>query len=325
MNAIEFRHVTKCYNAIPALNDFSLEVREGELMVLIGPSGCGKSTAIRLANALIQPDAGEILLHNQNIKEKNPAMLRRQIGYVIQGVGLFPHYSVAKNIATVPQLLGWSKEKIGVRVDELLELVGISQTYKNKYPHELSGGESQRVGVARALAANPKILLMDEPFGSLDPLTREKLQREFRGIQKRLQKTVIFVTHDIAEAIQVADKIAIMREGRLVSCDSPAGFIRFFTEDSFVKEFLGQDYALKILSRFTVLEAMQTVSLSKNENSVLQTITPEEPLSTALSLMATNSQTKLRVLSQDDTESSGVLGIEEIFSFLKKVEHDSTN
>lgn len=324
MNAIEFRHVTKCYNAIPALNDFSLEVREGELMVLIGPSGCGKSTAIRLANALIQPDAGEILLHNQNIKEKNPAMLRRQIGYVIQGVGLFPHYSVAKNIATVPQLLGWSKEKIGVRVDELLELVGISQTYKNKYPHELSGGESQRVGVARALAANPKILLMDEPFGSLDPLTREKLQREFRGIQKRLQKTVIFVTHDITEAIQVADKIAIMREGRLISCDTPSGFIRFFGDDSFVKDFLGQDYALKILSRFTVFEAMLSVSLSKNENSVLQTITPEEPLSTALSLMAANSQTKLRVLGQDATESIGVVGVEEIFSFLKKVGHDST-
>ena len=144
------------------------------------------------------------------------------------------------------------------------------------------------------------------------------------GIQKRLQKTVIFVTHDITEAIQVADKIAIMREGRLISCDTPSGFIRFFGDDSFVKDFLGQDYALKILSRFTVFEAMLSVSLSKNENSVLQTITPEEPLSTALSLMAANSQTKLRVLGQDATESIGVVGVEEIFSFLKKVGHDST-
>jgi osmoprotectant transport system ATP-binding protein len=324
VNVIEFKRVTKCYNAILALNDFSLEVREGELMVLLGPSGCGKSTAIRLANALIQPDAGEILLHNQNIKQQNPAMLRRKIGYVIQGVGLFPHYSVAKNIATVPQLLGWNKEKIGVKVDELLELVGISQSYKNKYPHELSGGESQRVGVARALAADPKILLMDEPFGSLDPLTREKLQREFRKIQKRLQKTVIFVTHDISEAIQIADKIAIMRKGRLISCNTPAAFIHTFADDSFIKNFLGQDYALKVLSRFTVSEAMKSMTSTKNENSILQTITPDEPLSTALSLMAANSKTKLRVVRQNGTENIGVICIEEIFSFLKKVGHDST-
>jgi ABC-type proline/glycine betaine transport system ATPase subunit len=222
---IELNNVTKKYHDITALKNFTLQIPKGILLVLLGPSGCGKSTVIKLINHLIEPTSGEIYINNKNINEINLINLRRSMGYVIQSIGLFPHYNVYENIIIVPRLLKWSKKDIDHRVDFLLDLVGLNRNYKNKFPFELSGGEGQRVGVARALAADPPILLMDEPFGSVDPLNRERLQKEFYKIQRELKKTVLFVTHDVEEAIRLADNIAVMKPGELASLGSPWDFV----------------------------------------------------------------------------------------------------
>lgn len=289
---IQLKNVTKTYQTVTALDNFSLEIQTGELFVLLGPSGCGKSTAIRLINALIQPTSGDILIDGKNINGIQAEKLRRGIGYVIQNVGLLPHYNVDENISIVPKLLKWPKPDIDRRVDELLELVGLSAAYKHKRPSELSGGEGQRVGVARALAANPPILLMDEPFGSVDPLSRERLQSEFYKIQKQLHKTVLFVTHDVEEAIRLADKIGIMKSGRLVGLGQPNDFIAE-SGDNFVKEFLGSEYALKLLARYTVADIL-TKGVSAAERAGLS-IQPDAPVSAALSMMVANSNPLLRV------------------------------
>jgi osmoprotectant transport system ATP-binding protein len=255
---ITFEHVTKSYEgaAHPAVDDLSLSIPEGQTVVLIGPSGCGKSTTLRMVNRLIEPDAGTVSEDGRDVRDFPPAELRRHIGYAIQGVGLFPHFTVAENIGVVPGLLGWDTERTAARVAELLDLVGLdAATYADKYPDELSGGEAQRVGVARALAADPPVLLMDEPFGAVDPLTRERLQSEFVAIQARLKKTVVFVTHDIDEAVKLGDRIAIMREGRLVQFDTPERVLAYPADD-FVAGFVGAERALKRLSLAPVSEAL---------------------------------------------------------------------
>jgi len=255
---ISFEHVTKRYEGTerPAVDDLSLEIPEGGTVVLIGPSGCGKSTTLRMVNRLIEPDSGTISEDGRDVRDFPPEQLRRHVGYAIQGVGLFPHFSVSENISVVPKLLGWEPERIARRVTELLELVGLgADTYADKYPDELSGGEAQRVGVARALAADPPVLLMDEPFGAVDPLTRERLQAEFVAIQARLKKTVVFVTHDIDEAVKLGDRIAIMREGRLVQYDTPERVLAYPADD-FVAGFVGAERALKRLSLAPVREAL---------------------------------------------------------------------
>ena len=248
--ALEFQNVTKHYPGAraPAVDTLSLRVEPGETCMLVGPSGSGKTTAMRMVNRMVEISSGDILIDGRSVKESDPAELRRHIGYVIQHVGLFPHRTALQNIGTVPQLLGWPKEKIDARARELVELVGLDPDLANRYPGQMSGGQRQRVGVARALAADPPLMLMDEPFGALDPITRDHLQGEFQRLQQRVQTTIVFVTHDIDEAIRLGDRVAILREGgHLVQYASPAELL-LHPADEFVEEFVGHDRALKRLA-----------------------------------------------------------------------------
>lgn len=249
---ISLENVTKYYGETLAVNEFSLEIAAGEVCVLIGPSGCGKTTTMRMINRLTEPTSGRIFVDGQDTGKIKPEKLRQSIGYAIQSVGLFPHMTVAENIAVVPELLHWEKDRIARRVNELLVLVGLDPAeYARKHPNQLSGGEAQRIGVARALAANPPILLMDEPFGAVDPLTREKLQTQFLRIQQEVRKTIILVTHDLDEAIRLADRIAIMESGKLVQYDTPEAILSR-PANRFVHDFIGTDRALKRLSRIGI-------------------------------------------------------------------------
>jgi osmoprotectant transport system ATP-binding protein len=247
---LEFRNVSKRYPGSdkPALRDLSFKVPAGDICVLVGPSGCGKTTAMRMVNRMIDITEGDILLDGKSVRGRKPAELRREIGYVIQQIGLFPHLSIGDNIATVPRLLGWDRKRVSARVDELLELISLPAETRDRYPAEVSGGQRQRVGVARALAADPPLMLMDEPFGAIDPITRERLQNEFLRLQEELRKTIVFVTHDIDEAIKMGDRIAIMREGGvLVQYDTPDRILAE-PKDEFVARFVGLDRGLKRLS-----------------------------------------------------------------------------
>jgi osmoprotectant transport system ATP-binding protein len=255
---IRLEAVTKRFpgQAAPAVDRLDLEVPAGATCVLVGPSGCGKTTTMKLINRLVEPTSGRILLGGRDVTAADPVALRRGIGYVIQQIGLFPHMTIAENIATVPSLLGWAPSRVRARVDELLDLVGLDPNdYRDRYPRQLSGGQRQRVGVARALAADPPVMLMDEPFGAIDPITRERLQREFLEIQARLRKTVVFVTHDVDEAIRLADLLVILRDGRLVQAGGPADVLAR-PADPFVAEFLGADRLLKRLGLITAAEAL---------------------------------------------------------------------
>ncbi|MFP5335200.1 MAG: ABC transporter ATP-binding protein [Actinomycetes bacterium] len=232
-----------------AVGSLSLDVHPGELVALVGPSGCGKSTTLRMVNRLIQPTSGRIVLDGEDVTHVDPVALRRGIGYVIQRVGLFPHLTVGANVATVPQLVGWDARRTRDRVAEMLDLVGLEhERYAERYPHELSGGQQQRVGVARALAADPPVLLMDEPFGAVDPIARDRLQSEFRRIQAELHKTVLFVTHDIDEAVRLADRVAVLSQGgRLEQVADPATVLGAPAND-FVADFVGSDRGLRRLA-----------------------------------------------------------------------------
>ena len=254
---IEFRDVSKTYTGSrkPVVRDLSFKILDGEICVLVGPSGCGKTTSMRMVNRLIEPSSGEILIDGEPNTATSATQLRRRIGYAIQQIGLFPHRTIAGNIATVPGLVGWEKERITARVDELLELVGLDpEQYRDRYPAELSGGQQQRVGVARAMAADPPIMLMDEPFGAVDPITRHRLQDEFLRIQQEIKKTIVFVTHDIDEAIKMGDKIAILKEdGILAQYDTPEKILAA-PNSEFVSSFVGTDRVLKRLSLTRVSE-----------------------------------------------------------------------
>jgi osmoprotectant transport system ATP-binding protein len=232
-----------------AVDHLDLEVSSGELCVLVGPSGCGKTTTLKMVNRLVEPTSGRILFDDEDISKIDPVALRRHMGYVIQQAGLFPHLRVAENVATVPRLLGWDKKRTAARVNELLELVGLDpDVYGRRYPHELSGGQQQRVGVARALGGDPPVLLMDEPFGALDPIARGRLQAEFLGLQEKLKKTIIFVTHDIEEAITLGDRIAILRQGGILEqYDTPAELLGH-PATPFVADFVGADRGLRRLA-----------------------------------------------------------------------------
>ena len=267
--SIEFRNVTKRYPgaATAAVDNLSLEVPAGEICVLVGPSGCGKTTAMRMINRLIDITDGDILLDGKSVKDRKPAELRREVGYAIQQIGLFPHQTIAQNISTVPRVLGWPKERIDDRVDELLELIGLPPDTRSRYPAQLSGGQRQRVGVARALAADPPLLLMDEPFGAIDPITRERLQNEFLRLQRRIRKTIVFVTHDIDEAIKMGDRIAVLKEGgHLAQYDPPAELL-MNPADDFVEQFVGSDRALKrlALQRVRDVELWSTKDVKTHE------------------------------------------------------------
>jgi len=256
---LEFRNVSKRYHehAKKAVDSFTLTVASGQIVVLLGPSGCGKTTTLRMVNRMVEASEGEILIDGVSINAEPREELRKRIGYVIQSIGLFPHLNVERNIAIVLKLLRWDKERQRARVTELLELIGLDpDKYRHQYPHQLSGGEAQRIGVARALAAGQLILLMDEPFGAVDPLRRDVLQQEFLALQKKLKKTVLFVTHDLDEAIRIADVIVIMNEGKIVQHNSPEQILAKPKND-FVKKFIGEDRALKRLSRFEIRAHMK--------------------------------------------------------------------
>jgi osmoprotectant transport system ATP-binding protein len=226
MSIVEFCQVTYQVNQRKLISDLSFTIVSGETIVLLGRSGCGKTTTLKLINHLLAPTQGEIRVKGRSTTVWNPIQLRRSIGYVIQEVGLFPHFTVAQNIGIVPALEKWQQDRIRCRVLELLELVGLEASFSDRYPHQLSGGQRQRVGVARALAADPPLLLMDEPFGALDPITRVELQREFLQLQRQLGKTIVFVTHDIREAFKLGTRIALMQAGRLVEIGTPDEFER---------------------------------------------------------------------------------------------------
>ncbi len=256
---LQFKHVSKSYrDGTVAVDDLSLEVERGEIVVLIGPSGCGKTTSLRMINRMVEPSAGAILLDGRDVTSYDPVQLRRGIGYVVQQIGLFPHMTIAENIEVVPRLLGWSPEKRHQRVSELLDLVGMDPAvYRDRFPHELSGGQQQRIGVLRALAADPELILMDEPFGALDPITREQLQDELKRLQEAVHKTIVFVTHDMDEALRLASRIAVLRQGHVVQYATPAEILRS-PADEFVAQFVGRHRLAEREAPQTVREIMNT-------------------------------------------------------------------
>jgi osmoprotectant transport system ATP-binding protein len=251
---VAFQGATKRYPGADraAVDDLTLEVESGEICVLVGPSGCGKTTAMRMVNRMVEITEGDILVGGTSVRERSPAELRREIGYVIQQIGLFPHRTIAENIATVPGLLDWPADRSRERASELLSLTGLDPELAERYPAQLSGGQQQRVGVARALAADPGLMLMDEPFGAVDPINRERLQNEFLRLQSELRKTILFVTHDIDEAIKMGDRIAVLREGGKVAQYATPAELLMAPADDFVEDFVGADRALKRLALLRV-------------------------------------------------------------------------
>jgi osmoprotectant transport system ATP-binding protein len=298
---LQLREVSKRYpgQREPAIHDLSFTVPAGEVCVLVGPSGSGKTTALRLINRMIPITAGDIVLGGRSVLEREPRDLRREIGYVIQQIGLFPHQTVGENIATVPRLLGWQKDRVRARVRELLQLIDLDpEEMEGRYPAQLSGGQRQRVGVARALAADPPLMLMDEPFGAIDPINRSRLQDEFLRLQELVQKTVVFVTHDIDEAIKMGDRIAILREGGvLAQYDTPREILTRPADD-FVAQFVGADRGLKRLSLTTLseLELIAPDAVRESTANGALSVTRETSVRDALSLMLTANGEPLRVV-----------------------------
>jgi len=257
---IRLEALTKRYpNGQVAVDALDLEVADGDVCVLVGPSGCGKTTTLKMINRLVEPTGGRIFIADDDVTDVDPVVLRRRIGYVIQQVGLFPHLTVAANVATVPRLMGWDRQRTRRRVDELLDLVGLEPAvYRDRYPHQLSGGQVQRIGVARALGVDPPVLLMDEPFGAIDPIARDRLQQEFLRLQSEVKKTVVFVTHDIDEAVRLGDRIAILREGGILDQYASPADVLGRPATPFVADFVGADRGLKRLS----VTAIDTAGLS---------------------------------------------------------------
>ncbi|MGA0561359.1 ABC transporter ATP-binding protein [Ancylobacter sp. VNQ12] len=298
--------LTKRYDATIAVDQLSLTVAAGSICVLVGASGCGKSTTLRLINRLIEPDGGRVLIGGTDVASLPAVALRRRIGYVIQSIGLFPHWTIARNIATVPELLGWPAERIARRVDELLDLVGLDpDSYRDRRPHELSGGQQQRVGVARALAADPDLLLMDEPFGALDPVTRDGLQAALLDIQARTGKTVILVTHDIDEAIRLASRIAVLDDGRLIQQGSPREILTR-PANRFVESFIGGPrLGLRLLQVTSVGERTDYEASAEGEP-----IAADAPLDMALARMVASGTDRLAVV--DAAGRRGALALADV-------------
>ncbi|HTV46630.1 MAG TPA: ABC transporter ATP-binding protein [Stellaceae bacterium] len=288
---IALDHVTKRYDGRAVVDDLTLEIAAGELCVLLGSSGCGKSTTLRMINRLVTADAGTIRVGGDDVTRLPAEMLRRRIGYAIQSTGLFPHWNVADNIATVPRLLKWPAARVGARVDELLALLRLDPgAYRGKFPHQLSGGEQQRVGVARALAADPELLLMDEPFAAVDPITRDALQGELARIHRTTQKTIVFVTHDIEEALRLATSIAIMERGRIAQFGTPVELLEHPASD-FVSDFVGrQGLGLKLLSVRRVADRVR-----HGESAAGEPLAADASLRDALSAMAQRRTDRLPV------------------------------
>jgi len=295
---IELIEVTKRFGSETAVDRFSLRVEKGELCALVGTSGCGKSTTLRMINRLIEHSEGEIHLEGRQVREFDEQTLRRRIGYVIQSTGLFPHWTVARNIGLVPRLLKWPAPRIRERVEELMALLGLPvESFADKYPHQLSGGQAQRVGVARALAADPDILLMDEPFGALDPITRESLQAELRDLQSRLHKTIVFVTHDMDEALALADRLVVMKAGRIVQQGAPLELLRNPADDFVASMLGGDDRGLKEAALTRVSERMLPLSPRLIARA---RVSREATLHQALAVMFREHADRLTVVDEDD-------------------------
>ena len=319
--AIEFRAVTKRYpgREAPAVRELSLSVPAGDICVLIGPSGSGKTTAMKMVNRLIDITEGDITIGEQSVRSLDLTELRRGIGYVFQQIGLFPHMSVEDNIGTVPRLLGWDKQRIRNRVGELLELVGLEQSDARRYPGQFSGGQRQRIGVARAMAAGQPIMLMDEPFGAVDPIARDRLQNDFLRLHAEVRKTVIFVTHDIDEAIKMGHRIAILKDGELVQYGTPDEILAS-PANEFIADFVGADRGLKRL----LLRELRDIELTSLNGGTddLPTVDERTSLRDALSLMVTRRVTALTVMGEDG-ERRGTVSMETLAHFADRDKSDT--
>ncbi|MBU8572313.1 choline ABC transporter ATP-binding protein OpuBA [Bacillus subtilis] len=307
---LTLENVSKTYKGgKKAVNNVNLKIAKGEFICFIGPSGCGKTTTMKMINRLIEPSAGKIFIDGENIMDQDPVELRRKIGYVIQQIGLFPHMTIQQNISLVPKLLKWPEQQRKERARELLKLVDMGPEYLDRYPHELSGGQQQRIGVLRALAAEPPLILMDEPFGALDPITRDSLQEEFKKLQKTLHKTIVFVTHDMDEAIKLADRIVILKAGEIVQVGTPDDILRN-PADEFVEEFIGKERLIQSSS-----PDVERVDQIMNTQPV--TITADKTLSEAIQLMRQERVDSLLVVD-DERVLQGYVDVEIIDQCRKK-------
>ncbi|MDQ4075920.1 MAG: ABC transporter ATP-binding protein [Chloroflexota bacterium] len=309
MAAIVVKDVVKRYAGVerPAVDHVSFEAEEGEIVVLLGPSGCGKTTLLKMVNRLYEPTSGEIYVEGTEIHEIPATELRRRIGYVIQATGLFPHMTIEENIATVPKLLGWKRERYDERIDELLQLLHLPLSYRTRYPAQLSGGEQQRVGIARALAADPRLLLMDEPFGAIDAITRTRLQQELRALQQQLKKTILFVTHDVDEALLLADRILILRTGQIEQYAPPLEIVTN-PANEFVAELIGAGDVFRRLSLLRVDQAMEPLPRGAIPSA---TISCNANLRDALARMLWEGEQQLTVLDERG-EEVGLLRYEQV-------------
>ncbi|WP_077306781.1 ABC transporter ATP-binding protein [Terribacillus halophilus] len=316
---IHFNDVTKVYNGnVKAIENMNFNVEDGELVIMLGPSGCGKTTLLRMVNQLESITDGDIMLNGKSVKQSNKIEMRRNIGYVIQSNGLFPNMNIEDNAMIVPNLLGWDRKKMRDRFNTLMELVGLNpDQYRKRFPHELSGGQQQRVGVARALAADPPVMLMDEPFGALDPIIRTHLQEEFLQIQKELKKTILFVSHDIDEAVKMADKIALLKGGQMMQFAEPAKMLNK-PANSFVAEFVGQDRVLKSMSLYTVKDLATALTLKPvSESLEAQNINENLSLRVAISKLLNQEADQLIVENNNGT-NKGSITLDLIEQFLHR-------
>ncbi|MFJ6411865.1 ABC transporter ATP-binding protein [Terribacillus saccharophilus] len=316
---IHFNDVKKIYNGnVKAIEDMNFTVEKGELVIMLGPSGCGKTTLLRMVNQLESITDGDIMLNGKSVRHSNKIEMRRNIGYVIQSNGLFPNMNIEDNAMIVPNLLGWDRKKMRDRFNNLMELVGLNpDEYRKRYPHELSGGQQQRVGVARALAADPPVMLMDEPFGALDPIIRTHLQEEFLQIQKELKKTILFVSHDIDEAVKMADKIALLKGGKMMQYAEPARMLNK-PANSFVAEFVGQDRVLKSMSLYTVKDLANALTLKPVlESPDSQNINENLSLRVAISKIL-NQEADQLIVENDNGTRKGSITLDLIEQFLHR-------
>ncbi|PPA69890.1 ABC transporter ATP-binding protein [Jeotgalibacillus proteolyticus] len=315
---ITFNQVTKQYNgSSTAVKNVDFTVDQGKIVVLLGPSGCGKTTLLRMVNRLESITEGEIIIDNDNSKDLDAIELRRKIGYVIQSNGLFPNMTIEENVMIVPDLLGWSKKKKKERFNYLMKLIGLdAKDYGKRLPQELSGGQQQRIGVVRALAADPPVMLMDEPFGALDPIIREKIQDEFLAIQREVKKTILFVSHDIDEAIKMADKIMLLRDGEIMQYDTPSEMM-MHPKNEFVSQFFGKDRAIKSLSLHTVKNLEEVIGLAQMDESIqdTKTINVHQDLRNTLSMLL-NQEADQVIVTNDEGGKIGSITIDLVQKYL---------
>jgi len=314
---IEAKNITKKFKGQAAVNDISFKVEEGENFVLLGTSGCGKTTTLKMLNRLTEPTSGQVFINGKNIKDENTEILRRNIGYALQHTGLFPHYTVAENIAVVPNLFKWDKEKIKTRVEELMQKLHLSKDYYNTYPNELSGGQQQRVGLARALAADAPVLLMDEPFGALDPITRTKVRNDFKNLEEFKKKTIVLVTHDVQEAFELADRICLMDKGKIVQAGTPAELL-FKPANDFVKKFFDEQRLQLEYKSVTLKMLWQFLNSINDNNKAIKEIDADRNIWQALECFSLNNEESVLVRNGGEIKNINYALLMNAFNQYKK-------